>query len=623
MVSQMAKKQKTTFADSEEDYAAFKARLPDAKNGELVKEISKGFEALIANGFMEKPLGLIQRLAADFETSPEAIETTYEAAKASAKKKNNIARGPSNVPVDTIVHYGQDLSKGKYSMGPDGVWVGYGERAVQVATRAIWVSAMGADPVTQLDHITVSYTDSRGNLRHKELLRSALTDRAALLALEDAPIDLGNVVQLSAWLVASCASLLDEHKNYVKMTRPGWTAIATGHAYLAMPNPNGLLQAWLSALMLLVSMGTAGYTALVAVALAVIAPLVEFIGKRNTVLASCVETSKGKGTMFNFAISVFCQPRLLSLGASDMSPKGLQDRARENSGLPIFIDEFQTLLDVSLMKAEQVLYFIGNGQTRVTSSKAQVSKGGHPYFGVGFVASEVPILNGLHGGAQVRVVSLEDAPLQTHAQATVLQAAARDHHGTFAAAIAPHLDFYRPGIGERIEERANLWLTYYPALVGDDPFTVAQVELGLMIIAAATGVDLKVAEITAWFATRCCIQRTESVDQATAAFDAMVELLGSVGWGDVVDPPADRSIVLGGQTLGWRRPDGGMDVNPAHPEFKKALSSLGSERHAATWARRGWITVPKEGFKMRRTDCPSRVYRVNSWAMNRDIQQPT
>jgi uncharacterized protein (DUF927 family) len=82
--------------------------------------------------------------------------------------------------------------------------------------------------------------------------------------------------------------------------------------------------------------------------------------------------------------------RPLRLPASSTG-KGLQDRAIQYPDLPIFLDELQQLAEQNPIVASDAVYFLANGQRRVTSSRAQTSVGGEARHGVGFYAAEAPV----------------------------------------------------------------------------------------------------------------------------------------------------------------------------------------------------------------------------------------
>jgi len=385
--------------------------------------------------------------------------------------------------------------------------------------------------------------------------------------------------------------------------------------YIGTPiPPAGALSTWSAGLALLLKRYPGTATALVCLGASVGAPISRLIAKRNPVIGLVDDSSRGKGTVINYALSVWLPPELLTVPAGS-SAKGLQDRAGAFPDCPFFADELQLLLDRDPNAVQEVLYFAGNGQRRVTSSRTGEARGGERRYGVAFFAAERPVTPGLNLGVQYRTWELDGAPLPYPDAdlSEALQRATRSA-GAVAKALGPIIraagrDALTVAALARVEALAKA----HSGLAGDDAAGLAIVEWGLEQLAAVTGQAIPVAELLATVAARIVRMRASVVDRETMAWQALLDLvLNAVGEG--------QELLISGQPVAWRNIDGqgnllALDINTTAPPVALMLSRYGSETSLLrTWGARGLIERGFDQWKVRHRGA-GRVMRLSGKAL--------
>lgn len=498
--------------------------------------------------------------------------------------------------------YGLDVRKAPYVIDARGVVHQLGKKSEVIASRPIWPAALGLDLATGDEWVQLAWETSR----HRQVSEwhpcTIIADVGAVKELlkKDAPVTLGRLRGLSNWLGDACALLLPERRHLLVTSSLGWVDHPEGRRFVLPGDPEvpftrptkatgGDPAAWAEGLALLSSMGQAGYIGLAVAGLAAAAPLVRLLKKRNPIIGLAHETSKGKGSVLNYALSVWGDPDDFTVTATGTTEKGLQDKGLQLNDLPYWVDELHQLHKQEPRKAENVIYYLANGFRRTTSSQRQVAVGGERRFGVSFYASEDPIADLFQKGAQIRTIELDGAPLQTGDQAATLQGLARAHRGAIAPRLADLVRDAAPTATAEIEDVAEAYRRQHPDLRGDDAYAVALVEAGLGLLAEATGLDLPVRAAGEWLADVAATARATRPDEAYRAFHAMLNLALSARWNDWEGGEGNRAEV-GGLTLAWRARGGALDINPEHPQVVAVLKPYGGgDRHAKAWANRDWI----------------------------------
>jgi len=503
-----------------------------------------------------------------------------------------------------------------------------------VATRPIYPAASGTDIATKRHYVRVAWSGDNSHNGSAWLPEESLRDAAALRALDGAPVSLGRVNRLSDWL--SDATPRAPEQNVKLTSRLGWIngqwtwrsaagAVYRGEQYLAWCGPElpavaGSLAEWRRGVDHLLTLGTAGYTALACVALSVASPLVRLTGRRCPIMGLVSETSTGKGSAITYALSAWGDPAKLTLPASSTT-RGLQDLAYLSADLPVFVDEIQRLADRRYgVDIEDTLYYLGNGQRRVTSSRTQVSRGGERRWGVSYYASEGDVLvSGRHGGVLQRVLQLDGAPCPNAATAHLLQAASRSY-GCLALAWHDYLAL-GPAVLPRdlvsaIDDPVG-YLTAclasaettarasWAALGGDDATSVALLWLGAAMLAGILGLPPEWSSpMIAWLCRRVAGARTSAADRASVAWEDLISMALSILPPTVSD---ESEAVLDHEPLAWRTAEH-LDINPVHPRVTRLLAPYGALRSLETsWHVRGWIASQGRHLRVQRRVGAERV----------------
>lgn len=560
------------------------------------------------------------------------------------------ADDPPEEPEGPFDGLDREAFKGRWSIGNDGVApVEWNEKAgvMQVKTNKrignlpIWPSQIGRDAATGKTWIRLGWVTPSGEIRREWLPEEQVKAGKPLLDLPEGPVAGVRWQGAAVWLAEARTAVT---RPQVEVTsRMGWCGIngsrrwvwpetgdAAGARYIGDHLPgHGEMVGWQRGLEHVLGLGEPGFVALLCAALSAAAPWARLInGQRNPVVGLQARSSSGKGSVLGWALAIWAEATALTLPASS-SMKGLQDRAVQYPDLPIFADELQQLLEQGQWgqsQASDAVYFLANGQRRVTSSKAQVSVGGEARHGVGFYAAEAPVLTGLNKGVQMRVVELRDAPCPDEKTARVLRTAGQ-HTGVLAAEISRRVQ--ATAVGEWIASlraSSDELRAMYPGIEGGDSDVLALVRRGCDVLGEICGLDLPTDGLVAWLAGRMARQRSEAVDRETVCLHAVLDWLGNLDW---TFENADggigyrREIVIQLHHVAWSDWTSGpggfarasLECDPTHRDLAALFERYGGERRVLpAWAERGWIERQGANLKVRRRGC-GRVVRFSRAAL--------
>lgn len=531
--------------------------------------------------------------------------------------------------------YGLRLAPERYDMDEHGVYaikeVGKEIKKLErvsppIADRPIWPATLGNDLATAKVWARLAWKGSDGH-RHAEWHPATIMNsREGLLGLNDAPVSLGNVVAVSSFLTYAKTTLVDGFQSITSQV--GWAGEGEEQRFVLPDDPTyeyigtpldmrGTVAGWAEGLPAILSMGHAGYTALAVLGLAAASPFVRLAHKRNPVLGLVSESSTGKGKTIDYALSIWTTPGKLTVPAGS-TIKGTQDIGMDRPDFPLFVDELQQLLKDEPKRVEDLVYFMGNGQRRVTSSKAQTAKGGERRYGVCFFAAEQELMVALQRGAQNRVIELDGKPLRDSAMAGVLQSAATNNCGAVGREIANILNHDSLLHMAEIEYEAVTMYETHPALKGDDPYTIAFIQQGLRLLSEVTGVKLPAEKVADWLKDFLCGNRSSARDTSEDMFVYLMEAILSMPWG--MGGPANCLMDPEG-FIAWRMneatspDDAPLEINPTAGKVADLLRRKNqTDGVARQWAKKGWIVGQNKNLKwMRgatRTGAGARVWRI-------------
>lgn len=460
--------------------------------------------------------------------------------------------------------------------------------------RIIWPKTLADDLSTGKTYMHLHWLGSDGRTHAEWMLDAESNSRETLLGLTDAPVSLGSVSAVSAWLAYA--------KSYVvapripATSRLGWIkdrfvldAASESLFFIGTDLPRGgSVDGWLAGLDLLLATSSGEYIPWAVLGLSVISPLVRFFRHRNPVLGLIAESSQGKGSIINYALSMWTDPARLTIPAGSTT-KGVQDHANGLSDIPIFIDEMQQLLKRDVRELENMIYYSANGQRRVTSSRAQVAKGGEQHHGVRFFAAEQRVMSTAQKGAQYRTIEAEGSPLPNQAVADQLQAITRAHYGQIGLLLAAILNDQKDSLIETVLTMVPEFQALYPGLIGDDALVIAQVHAGLQVLSWVYQKPLPIDEVVHLFAHTLNDQRMATVDMPQRVWTLMLDTVQSGDWcNDRLDEESYTVAYRGIELVTSN--DSVLELNPAAPTLARFLAQQHfTEDMARVWAHRGWI----------------------------------
>lgn len=500
----------------------------------------------------------------------------------------------------SVIHsrndYGLDLdglnwtltSKGVYPLTcKQGVWEPLLSRPA--ATRPIYPAASGIDAATGEPYVLLRWDNPSGEQWVPE---SHLRDKAALSSLPGAPVSLGRILSLSDYLVDVTPRA--PAKNTIT-SRMGWVGgqWIWRHSKFCYVGPQlddtGDIKIWRKGMATLIDQGPHGYPALACLAASAGAPLVRVVGRRNPILALTYRTSSGKGSAIGYALSVWMPPHRLTIPASS-TIKGTQDLAHAFPDLPLFADEIHQLRGDNIAK---LLYYLGNGQRRVTSSRTQVAVGGERRWGVGYIASESHVLESQHGGVGMRAISINGKPCLDAETALLLQQSAR-------ASGAPG-DIISRSVHDAVatlhDHERELVRDAGDMLQGDDVSSLAVMWTGGEMLSQAVGMSMSwVRPTILWLLSHHISVRSARSERAESAWNAMIDV---VLHGLRTDTTSGATWELVREPVAWLIWDGHtgyLEIHTRHPRVVQALADYGGEQALlADWRERGWIIPYRDG----------------------------
>lgn len=500
----------------------------------------------------------------------------------------------------------------------------------------IWPVCAGSDVASGETWWKLAWKTPAGNLRDQWVSEYELKLGHALVHLPDGPV--------AKRQAENCAVYLTEARSCVRnaatevTSRIGWCGVNgsrrwvfpgvgayAGVAYIggALPS-HGTVAGWVTGLQYLAKLpDDDGFTALAVVCLSAAAPWSRLMGARNPIIGLMGPSSSGKGSAIDYGLALWADPDLMRLPASSTA-KGIQDRAIQLPDLPIMLDELQQLTELHPHATADALYFLANGQRRVTSSRDRLASGGERRHGVGFYAAEAPVLPGQNLGVLYRVMELSGPPCPDEATAKALQAGSR-HTGALAGPISEYLATKTvPEWIEHLHARAAALRDERTGLTGDDPESIALIEQGGSALAAITGLDLQLDSLIRWLCERVRSQRKSVVDRETQCLMQVMSTVLNQSWYDYHEDPSKapdkrEHINVQGRPLAWRsyNTDGStkyLDVDSLHRELSQIFTAHGGEaRVLRQWADRDWILTQPPHLKVRRKNA-GRVVRFSDAA---------
>lgn len=512
----------------------------------------------------------------------------------------------------------------------------------RVASLPIWPEQAGRDVATARTWWKLAWTTPAGETRRQWIAEEAMKVGIALVGLPDAPVAKRTCESAAQWLTEARSAVTAPAVEVV--SRIGWCGINGARRWVwpglgadaavqfvgeALPS-HGRLEGWKAGLEHVAELGRPGYIAVAVAALSAASPFSRLLnGQRNPVLGLQAGSSKGKGSVIDWALALWCESSALRLPASSTG-KGVQDRAIQLPDLPIFLDELQQLVEQDPRVASDALYFLANGQRRVTSSKTQTSVGGESRHGVGFYAAEAPVLPGLNLGVHMRVVELTDAPCPDEATARILRAAGQ-HSGVLAAQIAALIQAKPVGEWtENLRTRAAALKAEFTALQAGDSDVLALLELGCVILERTCQMELPIPDLLVWLAGHIGGQRAAQVDREALCLQQVLAVVLNLPWVQVAETPSGaatierkRSISLQQRPVAWRDWSADitehLDVDPLHPALAPLFAAYGGEQRVLrAWADRGWIERGEgKNLKLRRHNA-GRVVRFAAEVLKRE-----
>ena len=531
------------------------------------------------------------------------IATSYGVSVSVARREiESRTRHPSKM--DDKVQYGLSLppmweinKNGVFKRRPtkDGWCV---DESSPVAPRPIWPSELGTDLVAGDEWVQISWLTAHG-IRHDKWLRSTdMCDRGVLTSLKGAPVSLGRVNSVSDWLIAASGCIKAPPSSLLSSS--GWvdgdlilrssdTVRYVGPRPLCNP---GSVPLWMDGIKVLLDMEL--HTAMACMCLSFASPMVRWLGRRCPVLGLVHESSRGKGTAIDYALSLWTNPADLTAPAGS-SMKGIQDMGTEQPDLPMFADDIHQLAAQNKQDLTSMMYYLGNGQRRVTSSQSQESVGGERRYGTAFYASEYQVLGSLPTGVVRRCIELHDAPMPgKHAAARVKDATL--HAGAMCDSVVSAYNAM-----DRMKEIAKIaeWkneIRECEDLDGDDVEVLALLAWASDGLQVAIGAEWETRPILQHVSEQLSTWRRSAADTVEIALCDLVTMVMSMsGGGDVGE--GFEYLEFDDKPMAWRKITDSVaeriDVVMTHPMIQAALRqhNIDHDMLLRSWASRGWLVI--------------------------------
>lgn len=487
----------------------------------------------------------------------------------------------------------------------------------QVTPRPILPTARGIDQDGGL-WLLVSWEDWRHNAQSAWMIDADARNPKLLEALSGAPVDPTSSRQVAKWMAIAPAHLTNEERSLA--TRLGWIEgrfVWSGHLCgreWVGPDlpPAGDIQATAAGVRTLASLPDgAGNLALVILGLSAASPLVRWGCVRNPILGIAQSSSKGKSTALSFALSLWGDPPTWSLqGGSTV--KGVQDLATQFPDTPILLEDLHKLHADRPDQVQDLLYYCGNGQRRITSSRAQTAKGGERRCGVTFYAAEHEILGGSMGGVVFRSWELSGHPMPDGATARSVADATQRGRGATGPRLA---EFYSCQSPEEWRRALADDFRIHGATVDTSPLSTGDVSAvrclahGLNALRLVLEVEMDIGSICGWLIGQIAENRATQVDRVQAGWDTLIASVLGGHWGRLLSDNNDlvmrdeNRLVINNEVIAWRIPAVNqeesweqLDVNVGSVWASRIIQRFGGERVLLkAWAEKGWIVKDSGG----------------------------
>lgn len=507
---------------------------------------------------------------------------------------------------------------GPYWWTPWGVYSAGRNGATRLTYRPIVPFQRGIDQDGAL-YANVAWLDWRRVVQTRWIPDEQARDPKALIALPGSPVDSSKGREAGRWMTYALGRI--EGEDVRLATRLGWIGdqfVWPGNLgdriwYGDAMDAQGDVEATKQGILDLCDLGEPGYLPLVALGLSAASPLIRFAGTRNPILGFAQRTSRGKTTALSFALSLWGAPEAASLPGGSTA-KGAQDLGTVYPDTPILLEDLHKLQADRPEMVADLLYYLGNGQRRVTSSREQKAKGGEIRRAVAFYASERGILDGAMGGVIFRTWELAGDPMPSRAVALAVAEATQRGRGAagplLAAAYTERYAEWRHLLSEEYSFLGETVDT--SSLVAGDVSAVRSLAHGLAVLRTALSISPKALDevaICRWLVDQLAEKRAGQVDSIAVAFEQLVSAVVGGAWGKKTIIPSaidgekvhvfDEDVLeINSETIAWR--DGwGMGawdrltINISATWATRIIYRYGSERSLLqAWRDRGWIVTP-------------------------------
>ena len=507
-------------------------------------------------------------------------------------------------------------NKGAMGWDDKGVWtesinIDGKRKLLRLTPRPILPTATGIDQDDNL-WLRVTWEDYHGRERTQWMQDTEARSPKALEALQGAPVDPTCSKGVARWMTHAPARVKTPARSLA--TRLGWIEgqyVWPGHLcdreWVGQKiDDSGDIEATTSAVRELTAAGEAGYLALVVLGLSAASPLVRWGCTRNPILGLAQSSSRGKSTAFGLALSLWGDPATWTLqGGSTV--KGAQDLATMFPDTPILLEDLHKLHADRPEMVQDLLYYCGNGQRRITSSRTQVAKGGEKRWGTAFYGSEHEIMGGAMGGVVFRTWELSGDPMPDGKTARSIAVATQRGSGAAGPRLARHYSSYSPEHWRRVlgddfrDSKGRLVDT--STLAQGDIAAVRCLAHGLMAVRQVLAVmELDPVAVCDWLTGQIGARRSKQADMVQVGWETLIQAVLGGMWGKQVTDNGDlrtldeNRLQINNEVIAWRLPGRDeesweqLEVNTSATWAGRILSRHGGERMLLkAWAEREWI----------------------------------
>lgn len=462
--------------------------------------------------------------------------------------------------------------------------------------------------------LKVSWVDWRGRELSRWMLDVDARNPRNLEALPGASVESTSSRYVARWMSYAPPRIMRE--DVALATRLGWIEdkfVWPGHLcgreWVGKEiNPEGKLEIVADGVRKLAKLPDgAGYLALVVLGMSAASPLIRWGCTRNPIIGLAQGSSRGKSTALEFGLSLWGHPRTWTLqGGSTV--KGAQDLGTMFPDTPILLEDLHKIFQERPELGQELLYYCGNGQRRITSSRAQVAKGGEERKGVSFYGAEHQILDGAMGGVLFRTWELAGDPMPSEAFARSIAAATEAGAGAAGPRLAEYYSIYSPEHWRRKlseDYRDSNGRVETESLSTGDINAVRCLAHGLYALRCVLSVmDLDVHAVCQWLIASIGQRRATQTDTVQVAWETLIQTVLGGHWGKHIADNGrlvtedENRLTINNEVIAWRIP--GMhheeswvqlDINTGSSFARRVLAPYGRERTLLKdWRDRGWIT---------------------------------